>query len=186
MDQTRKFMGGFKKNIVENSLVAITLLKDLIYLVNDRQIEMKCFFKNIYILYNLHKNNNRQLSIMHPSSQTVMLVCIQYRRHLSVQHIVWFSKDIMDCLYKIQFTIPFTCEHKKACKYLNLKITTSNLKIDKLSACRIFHTVVLDDPFDDPPGLSAHIPDQSPQLTREQLDVSIMLHDKHFFRYEHK
>jgi len=38
--------------------------------------------------------------------------------------------------------------------------------------CRIYHTVVLDDPFDDPPGLEDHIPDQSPQLTREQLDVS--------------
>jgi len=39
-------------------------------------------------------------------------------------------------------------------------------------ACRIYHTVVLDDPFDDPPGLAGHVPDQSPQLTREQLDVS--------------
>jgi len=38
--------------------------------------------------------------------------------------------------------------------------------------CRIYHTVVLDDPYDDPPGLESHIPDQSPQLTREQLDVS--------------
>jgi len=38
--------------------------------------------------------------------------------------------------------------------------------------CRIYHTVILDDPYDDPPGLDSHIPDQSPQLTREQLDVS--------------
>ena len=37
--------------------------------------------------------------------------------------------------------------------------------------CRIYHTVVLDDPYDDPPGLEGHVPDQSPQLTREQLDV---------------
>jgi peptidyl-prolyl cis-trans isomerase-like 4 len=35
---------------------------------------------------------------------------------------------------------------------------------------RIYHTVVVDDPFDDPPGLENHIPDQSPVLTREQLD----------------
>jgi len=32
--------------------------------------------------------------------------------------------------------------------------------------------VILDDPYDDPPGLDSHVPDQSPQLTREQLDVS--------------
>ena len=44
--------------------------------------------------------------------------------------------------------------------------------------CRIYHTVVLDDPFDDPPGLDSHVPDQSPQLTRDQLDVS---HDSHPF-----
>jgi len=43
--------------------------------------------------------------------------------------------------------------------------------------CRVYHTVVLDDPYDDPPELESHIPDQSPQLTREQLDVSI------FFTY---
>lgn len=36
---------------------------------------------------------------------------------------------------------------------------------------RIYHTVVLDDPYDDPPGLDNHIPDHSPQLTREQLDT---------------
>jgi len=41
--------------------------------------------------------------------------------------------------------------------------------------CRIYHTVILDDPYDDPPGLDSHIPDQSPQLTREQLDVSYLL-----------
>nr|XP_020022075.1 peptidyl-prolyl cis-trans isomerase-like 4 isoform X1 [Castor canadensis] len=33
---------------------------------------------------------------------------------------------------------------------------------------RINHTVILDDPFDDPPGLL--IPDRSPEPTREQLD----------------
>uniref|UniRef100_A0A8C9FK75 Peptidyl-prolyl cis-trans isomerase n=1 Tax=Pavo cristatus TaxID=9049 RepID=A0A8C9FK75_PAVCR len=33
---------------------------------------------------------------------------------------------------------------------------------------RINHTVILDDPFDDPPGLS--IPDRSPEPTKEQLD----------------
>ncbi|CAH2250811.1 peptidyl-prolyl cis-trans isomerase-like 4 [Pelobates cultripes] len=33
---------------------------------------------------------------------------------------------------------------------------------------RITHTVILDDPFDDPPGLP--IPDRSPEPTKEQLD----------------
>nr|XP_028579475.1 peptidyl-prolyl cis-trans isomerase-like 4 isoform X2 [Podarcis muralis] len=33
---------------------------------------------------------------------------------------------------------------------------------------RINHTVILDDPFDDPPGLA--IPDRSPEPTKEQLD----------------
>ncbi|KAI8520910.1 Peptidyl-prolyl cis-trans isomerase-like 4 [Branchiostoma belcheri] len=35
---------------------------------------------------------------------------------------------------------------------------------------RINHTVVLDDPFDDPPGLADHIPDRSPEPTKEQLE----------------
>lgn len=34
---------------------------------------------------------------------------------------------------------------------------------------RINHTVILDDPFDDPPDLP--VPDRSPEPTREQLDV---------------
>lgn len=37
--------------------------------------------------------------------------------------------------------------------------------------CRINHTVILDDPFDDPPDLP--VPDRSPEPTKEQLDVSI-------------
>ena len=37
--------------------------------------------------------------------------------------------------------------------------------------CRIYHTVILDDPFDDPPGLSDLIPDRSPEPTKEQLEV---------------
>ena len=39
---------------------------------------------------------------------------------------------------------------------------------------RIFHTVVLDDPYDDPPGLEKHIPDRSPEPTKEQLEASII------------
>lgn len=39
-----------------------------------------------------------------------------------------------------------------------------------LFSIRINHTVILDDPFEDPPGLS--IPDRSPEPTKEQLDVS--------------
>ena len=35
---------------------------------------------------------------------------------------------------------------------------------------RIYHTVILDDPFDDPAGLAEFIPDRSPEPTREQLD----------------
>lgn len=38
------------------------------------------------------------------------------------------------------------------------------------SCCRINHTVILDDPFDDPPDLP--VPDRSPEPTKEQLDVS--------------
>jgi peptidyl-prolyl cis-trans isomerase-like 4 len=35
---------------------------------------------------------------------------------------------------------------------------------------RIFHTVILDDPFDDPTGLDSHIPDRSPEPTKQQID----------------
>lgn len=38
------------------------------------------------------------------------------------------------------------------------------------SDCRINHTVILEDPFDDPPGLP--VPDRSPEPTKDQLDVS--------------
>ena len=34
---------------------------------------------------------------------------------------------------------------------------------------RIYHTVVLDDPFDDPPGLGEFVPERSPEPTKEQL-----------------
>lgn len=40
-----------------------------------------------------------------------------------------------------------------------------------LLSIRINHTVILDDPFDDPPDLP--IPDRSPEPTKEQLDVSL-------------
>ncbi|XP_060573670.1 peptidyl-prolyl cis-trans isomerase-like 4 isoform X2 [Ruditapes philippinarum] len=33
---------------------------------------------------------------------------------------------------------------------------------------RIYHTIILDDPFDDPPGLE--VPDRSPEPTKQQLD----------------
>ena len=32
--------------------------------------------------------------------------------------------------------------------------------------------MILDDPYDDPPGL--HVPDRSPEPTKEQLDVSFL------------
>ncbi|KAK2186029.1 hypothetical protein NP493_216g03008 [Ridgeia piscesae] len=35
---------------------------------------------------------------------------------------------------------------------------------------RIYHTVILDDPFDDPQGLADLIPDRSPEPTKEQLE----------------
>lgn len=52
--------------------------------------------------------------------------------------------------------------------------------------CRINHTVILDDPFDDPPDLP--VPDRSPEPTKEQLDVSAVLLLIHFFplRQKHK
>lgn len=34
---------------------------------------------------------------------------------------------------------------------------------------RIFHTVILDDPFEDPPGLESYIPDRSPSPTPERF-----------------
>lgn len=37
---------------------------------------------------------------------------------------------------------------------------------------RIRHTIVLDDPFDDPEGLARFIPEKSPEPTAEQLRVS--------------
>lgn len=40
-----------------------------------------------------------------------------------------------------------------------------------LFSIRINHTVILDDPFEDPPGLC--VPDRSPEPTKEQLDVSV-------------
>ena len=46
-----------------------------------------------------------------------------------------------------------------------------NIFNHSLSYCRIFHTVILDDPYDDPPQLSEHIPDRSPEPTKEQLEV---------------
>jgi len=36
---------------------------------------------------------------------------------------------------------------------------------------RIYHTVVLDDPFPDPPGLDLHIPDRSPEPPKLQADT---------------
>lgn len=39
-----------------------------------------------------------------------------------------------------------------------------------LCHCRINHTVILEDPFDDPADLP--VPDRSPEPTKEQLDVS--------------
>lgn len=38
---------------------------------------------------------------------------------------------------------------------------------------RILHTIVLDDPFEDPNGLADLIPDRSPEPTKEQLEVII-------------
>lgn len=36
--------------------------------------------------------------------------------------------------------------------------------------CRISHTIILDDPFDDPAGIE--IPDKSPEPTEKQLQVT--------------
>ena len=37
----------------------------------------------------------------------------------------------------------------------------------------IKHTVVLDDPVDDPPGLEAHVPDASPVFQRQEDDTRL-------------
>lgn len=47
-------------------------------------------------------------------------------------------------------------------------------------ACRVNHTIILDDPFDDPPGLQ--FPDRSPEPTKEQLAVSM----QHFIVFGYK
>jgi peptidyl-prolyl cis-trans isomerase-like 4 len=38
---------------------------------------------------------------------------------------------------------------------------------------RIKHTIILDDPFPDPEGLAAKIPDRSPEPTKDMLEVSV-------------
>lgn len=45
---------------------------------------------------------------------------------------------------------------------------------------RIFHTVVLDDPFEDPPGLESYIPDRSPSPTPEKFKVRACLAEAGF------
>ena len=35
---------------------------------------------------------------------------------------------------------------------------------------RIYHTVVLDDPFPDPAALAEHVPPESPALTQQQIE----------------
>ena len=46
---------------------------------------------------------------------------------------------------------------------------------------RIKHTVVLDDPFPDPPGLSKFIPEKSPEPTEEMLKSSRIGEDEELF-----
>uniref|UniRef100_A0A8C9FHU2 Peptidyl-prolyl cis-trans isomerase n=1 Tax=Pavo cristatus TaxID=9049 RepID=A0A8C9FHU2_PAVCR len=62
------------------------------------------------------------------------------------------------------------CSHMDSAFYIELFKTSVNLQSRDGSAQPklINHTVILDDPFDDPPGLS--IPDRSPEPTKEQLD----------------
>lgn len=43
-----------------------------------------------------------------------------------------------------------------------------------MNSChRVSHTIILDDPFDDPKGLA--IPDRSPEPTQDQLDVGYLI-----------
>lgn len=55
------------------------------------------------------------------------------------------------------------------CDLMNIYIA-SKLIFNSFLNFRINHTVILDDPYDDPSGLV--IPDRSPEPTKEQLDVS--------------
>jgi peptidyl-prolyl cis-trans isomerase-like 4 len=38
---------------------------------------------------------------------------------------------------------------------------------------RIKHTIVLEDPFDDPPGLAKHLPDASPEFVKDPSDTRL-------------
>jgi hypothetical protein len=49
-------------------------------------------------------------------------------------------------------------------KYLYLYLVPSLL-------CSIRHTIILDDPFEDPPALEEHIPEASPEPQFEQVGV---------------
>ncbi|XP_052808947.1 peptidyl-prolyl cis-trans isomerase-like 4 isoform X1 [Mya arenaria] len=49
---------------------------------------------------------------------------------------------------------------------------------------RILHTIILDDPYDDPPGLE--IPDRSPEPTKEQLDSGRIGMDEDIDEFEGK
>ncbi|MEQ2217965.1 hypothetical protein XENOCAPTIV_027142 [Xenoophorus captivus] len=68
----------------------------------------------------------------------------------------------------------FFCFSREKCKQgLDVLTKINESFVDKdfvpFQDIRINHTVVLDDPFDDPPDLP--VPDRSPEPTKEQLDV---------------
>lgn len=46
---------------------------------------------------------------------------------------------------------------------------------------RILHTVVLDDPLDDPADLAKFIPDRSPEPNKEQMQVCLLLSGTIFY-----
>ena len=65
------------------------------------------------------------------------------------------------------FALSFVCEI-----LVHTKLSGTVFNFLTFVFYRIFHTVVLDDPFDDPSELGELIPDRSPEPTKEQLQVS--------------
>lgn len=69
------------------------------------------------------------------------------------------DKDFIP-LQDVRF-VPASCAH----------VSLSAFSDQDCPRCRINHTVILEDPFDDPPDLP--VPERSPEPTKEQLDVSV-------------
>lgn len=98
-----------------------------------------------------------------------------FRMSVVISHVVFFM------WYKLYHSLWKRCTLLECFKLQSICIIhpSSTLFLPKYSVSehedlqfffRINHTVILEDPFDDPPDLP--VPDRSPEPTKEQLDVS--------------